>query len=31
LIIDNEATDSYVKESAISALSRGEMTAGFNR
>ena len=29
-IIDNEATDSYVKESAISALSRCEMTAGFN-
>jgi bilin biosynthesis protein len=30
-IIDNEATDSYVKESAISALSRCEMTDGFNR
>ncbi len=31
LIIDKEETDSYVKESAISALSRCEMTAGLNR
>ena len=31
LVIDNEATDSYVKESAISALSRWEMTDEFKR
>ncbi|HBC40621.1 MAG TPA: phycocyanin operon protein Z [Pseudanabaena sp.] len=31
LVIDNEETDSYVKESAVSALSRGELTAGFNK
>ncbi|MFM7885992.1 MAG: HEAT repeat domain-containing protein, partial [Pseudanabaena sp.] len=31
VIIDNSSTDSYVKESAISALSRCEMTDGFNR
>jgi bilin biosynthesis protein len=30
-IIDNEETDSYVKESAVSALSRFEMTEGFQR
>jgi bilin biosynthesis protein len=30
-IIDNEESDSYVKESAISALSRCEMSSGFKR
>ena len=30
-IIDNEEADSYVKESAVSALSRCEMTDGFKR
>jgi bilin biosynthesis protein len=29
-VIENEETDSYVRESAISALSRLEMTAKFN-
>jgi bilin biosynthesis protein len=31
LIIKDETADSYVRESATSALSRLEMTAGFNR
>jgi bilin biosynthesis protein len=29
-VIQNEETDSYVRESATSALSRLEMTAKFN-
>ncbi|MCF4970007.1 HEAT repeat domain-containing protein [Nostoc sp. CMAA1605] len=30
-VIENESTDSYVRESATSALSRAEMTAKFQR